>query len=121
MRDGPVDRAHPDAVLGGVLLAEEEDLAGELLADLAGEVRRAEAAVEGADVGVGLLEPRLLGAGDREVADDVEEWPPPAVQPGTTQMTILGMNRISRWHSRMCSRPSWALSTVSAVSPSAYW
>ena len=47
-------------------------------------------------------------------------WPPPAVQPGTTQMTILGMNRISRWHSRMCSRPSWALSTVSAVSPSAY-
>ena len=24
------------------------------------------------------------------------------------------MNRISRWHSRMCSRPSWALSTVSA-------
>ena len=69
---GAVDRAHPDAVLGGVLLAEEEDLAGELLADLAGEVRRPEAAVERADVGVGLLEPRLLGAGDGEVADHVQ-------------------------------------------------
>ena len=38
-------------------------------------------------------------------------WPPPAAQPGTTQMTTLGMNRISRWHSRMCSRASLALST----------
>ena len=46
VRDDRVDHAHPDAVLGGVLLAEEEDLAGELLADLAGEVRRPEAAVE---------------------------------------------------------------------------
>ena len=36
-------------------------------------------------------------------------------------MTIFGMNRISRWTSRMCSRPARAGSTVSAVSPSAYW
>ena len=63
------------AVLGGVLLAEEEDLAGELLADLAGEVRRPEAAVERADVGVGLLEPRVLGAGEGQVADDVQAVP----------------------------------------------
>ena len=47
-------------VLGRVLVAEEEDLPGELLADLAGEVRRAEAAVEAGDVGVGLLEPGVL-------------------------------------------------------------
>src|SRR6478752_1130344 len=40
MGNGTVDRAHPYAVLGGVLLAEEEDLARELLADLAGQVRR---------------------------------------------------------------------------------
>src|SRR5699024_11687596 len=28
-------------------------------------------------------------------------WPPPAAHPGTTQMTTLGINRMSRWHSRM--------------------
>ena len=59
-------------VLGGVLLAEEEDLAGELLADLAGEVRRPEAAVEAAHVGVGLLEAAVLGAGEGQVGDDVQ-------------------------------------------------
>ena len=40
--------------------------------DHPGEVRRAVAAVERADVGVGLLEPRVLAAGDRQVADDVQ-------------------------------------------------
>ena len=34
----------------------------------------------------------------------MQQCPPPAAQPLTTQITILGMNRISRWHSRMCSR-----------------
>ena len=75
MRDDPVDRAHPMRLVGGVGLAEEEDLPGELLPDLPGEVRRAEAAVEGAHVGVGLLEPRVLGAGQRQVAHDVEGVP----------------------------------------------
>src|SRR4029079_6776826 len=70
--DGAVDGAHPDAVVGGVLLAEEEDLAGELLTDLPREVRRGAAPVERADVGVGLLEARLLAARDRQVADDVQ-------------------------------------------------
>ena len=42
-------------LLGGVAAAEEEDLAGELLADLPGQVCRAVAAVEAADVRVGLL------------------------------------------------------------------
>ena len=32
-------------------------------------------------------------------------WPPPAAQPGTTQITILGMNLIKRCTSSMCSRP----------------
>ncbi|COW11234.1 Uncharacterised protein [Mycobacterium tuberculosis] len=36
-------------------------------------------------------------------------------------MTTLGMNRISRCTSRMCNRPARATSTVSAVSPLAYW
>src|SRR4029079_19372290 len=53
----------------------EEDLAGELLPDLAGQGGRAEAAVEAADVGVGLLAPGVLGAGQGEVADDVQAVP----------------------------------------------
>ena len=56
-----VDRTHPHVVVGGVLAAEEEDLPGELLADLAGEVGRPEAAVEAGHGGVGLLEPGVLG------------------------------------------------------------
>src|SRR4051794_15849812 len=76
VRDDPVDHAHPVGVLGGVLLAEEEDLAGELLTDLAGQIGRAEAAVEAAHVGVGLLEPGVLGAGQRQVGDDVQAVPP---------------------------------------------
>ncbi len=47
-------------------------------------------------------------------------WPPPAAQPGTTQMTTLPIIRISRCTSRMCSRPARAGSIVSDVSPSAY-
>ena len=65
------------ASLGGVLAAEEEDLPGELLTDLAGEVGRAEPAVEAGDVGVGLLEPGVLAAGEREVAHDVQAVPAP--------------------------------------------
>jgi alkylation response protein AidB-like acyl-CoA dehydrogenase len=38
----------------------------------------------------------------------------------TTAITTLGMNLMSRCTSRMCSRPARAVSTVSAVSPSAY-
>ena len=72
VRDDLVDHAHPVRVLGVVLVAEEEDLAGELLADLAGEVRRPEPAVERADVGVGLLEACVLAGGEREVGDDVQ-------------------------------------------------
>jgi hypothetical protein len=58
--DDGVDHAHAVGVLGGVLVAEEEDLAGELLADLAGQVGGAEPAVEAGHVGVGLLEAGVL-------------------------------------------------------------
>src|SRR5207245_293967 len=46
-----------------------------LLADLAGEQARSEAAVEGPDPGPGLAEAGVLG-GDRQVADDVEDVAP---------------------------------------------
>ena len=55
----------------------EEDLAGELLADLPGQVRAAVAAVEAADVGVGLLEPGVLAAGQGQVASRVPARPRP--------------------------------------------
>ena len=121
MVDDSVDHAHPVGVLGGVLVAEEEDLAGELLADLAGEVGRPEPAVEAADIGIGLLEPGVLAAGQGEVDTTCRLWPPPAAQPGTTQITTFGIMRMSRCTSRMWRRPVRAGSTVSAVSPSAYW
>ena len=73
--DDGVDGAHAVVVVGRVLPPEEEDLAGELLADLAGEVGRAEPAVEAGDVGVGLLEAGVLGAGQRQVAHDVQAVP----------------------------------------------
>ena len=75
MRHHRVDHAHPVRRLGVVGVAEEEDLPGELLADLAGQVGRAESAVEAGDVGVGLLEPRVLAAGQGQVADDVQAVP----------------------------------------------
>jgi hypothetical protein len=36
-------------------------------------------------------------------------------------MTTLGIVRMRRWTSRMWRRPARAGSTVSRVSPSAYW
>ncbi|CAB4996345.1 unannotated protein [freshwater metagenome] len=46
--------------------------------------------------------------------------PPPAAQPGTTQMTIFGMNRINRCTSSMCNRPVLALFLFMSPSPSSY-
>ena len=63
-------------LVGGVRPAQEEDLAGELLPDLPGEIGRAEPAVEARDVGIGLLEPRVLATGQREVADHVQAVAP---------------------------------------------
>jgi hypothetical protein len=75
VRHGQVDRADPLVLRSRVLTPEEEDLAGALLSDLAGEVGRAEAAVEARHRGVGLLEAGVLGAGERQVADDVQAVP----------------------------------------------
>src|SRR5690606_26219115 len=52
-----------------------EDLAGTLVPGLPGQEARAVAGVEGADVGVGLLEAGVLAGGDRQVAHDVEGVP----------------------------------------------
>src|SRR5699024_4954548 len=57
---------------GVVLVAQEEDLPGELLADLASEVCGPVAAVEAGHVSVGLLEPGVLAAGEGEIGDHVE-------------------------------------------------
>src|SRR3954463_4336201 len=71
-RDHRVHEAHVERLLRVVLAAEEPDLLGLLLADLLGEYRRTEAAVEGADLRAGLPEARVVGR-DREVADHVED------------------------------------------------
>ena len=70
-----VDRPHLVHLFGGVGLAQEEDLAGELLAHLLGQVRTAVATVETADVGIGLLEPGMLAAGKGQIANDVQAVP----------------------------------------------
>ena len=70
-----VDHAHGVCLLGGVPAPQEEDLPGELLAHLAGQVRRPEATVEAAHVGIGLLEDGVLGAGQGQVADHVQAVP----------------------------------------------
>ena len=75
MRHDGVDAAHRVHLLGRVLAPEEEDLAGELLPDEAGEVRRPETAVEAGDVAVGLLEAGVLGARQGQVAHDVQAVP----------------------------------------------
>src|SRR4051812_39515460 len=70
-RHDRVDEAPVERLSRVVLAAEEPDLLRALLADLRGEHRRAEAAVEGADARPGLAEARVVG-GDRQVAADVQ-------------------------------------------------
>ena len=70
-----VDRAHRMHLFGGVGAAQEEDLAGEFLAGLSRQVGAAEAAVERTDIGVGLLEPGVLAAGEGQVAHHVQRVP----------------------------------------------
>ena len=70
--DDGVDEAHVEGFLGVVLATKEPDFASFLLADDAGEVAGAEAAIEGADFGSGLAEAGVVG-GDGEVADDVKD------------------------------------------------
>ena len=76
VRHDGIDRAHRMHVLGGVGAAQEEDLPGELLADHLGEIGAAVTAVEGSHVSIGLLEPRMISGGERQIADHVERMAP---------------------------------------------
>ena len=108
-------------LLGGVGPAEEEDLAGELLPGLARQVRAAVAAVEAADVGVGLLEPGVLAAGQRQVAHHVQAVPAaggPAVDQADDRLRHEPDQPL---HLEDVQPAGLAGSTVSAVSPEAYW
>src|SRR5271163_798175 len=71
-------------VLGCVRPAQEEDLAGELLADLAGQICAAVATVETSDIGISLLEAGVLATGQSQVARRVQAMPaagrPPVYQ-----------------------------------------
>jgi len=70
--DDGVDHAHFERFLSRVRAAQEEDLPGTLLADLAGEERRTVSAVERGDIGIGLFEHGVFSGGEREVAHDME-------------------------------------------------
>jgi hypothetical protein len=72
VRHDRVHHPHRLRLLRVVAAAEEEDLARELLSDLAREVGAAEAAVEARDVGVGLLEDGVLAGGEGQITGDVE-------------------------------------------------
>ena len=75
MIDDLVHGAHLVHGLCVVGPAEEEDLTGEFLPGLPREVGAAEAAVEAADIGIGLLEPGVFAAGQGEVAGHVQAVP----------------------------------------------
>ncbi len=72
--DDFVHEAHVERFLGVVLTAEIPDLSGFLLADDAGKVAAAEAAVEAADFRAGLAKFSVV-RGDGEIADDMEHMP----------------------------------------------
>src|SRR5918994_2027251 len=77
VRHDGIDHAHPIGILRTVGTAQEEDFSGELLPDLTGQVGGAETGVEGADIGVRLLEASLLGTGQAQVAHHVQAVPTP--------------------------------------------
>src|SRR5690606_2131172 len=85
-----VHRAPLVGVLRRVLPREEEDLPRALLPHLPREVRRPVAAVERPDVRVGLLEPRVLAARDRQVRDAVQRVPAPGRPPVDDRDDDLG-------------------------------
>ena len=70
-RHDGVDQPHLERLLGVVLAAQHPELLGLLRPDQRRQQRRAEAAVERADLRPDLAEARVVG-GDREVADEVQ-------------------------------------------------
>ena len=71
-----VDRTHVEHLFGGVGAAEEEDFAGEFLADHLGQVGRSVTGVEGPDIGIGLLEPGVFARRQSQIADHMERVAP---------------------------------------------
>ena len=67
-----IDHAHGRSVVGGMVLAQKEDFSRLFLTDHFREVRRAVTTVEAGNIGVGLLEDRVLAARNGEVAHDVQ-------------------------------------------------
>src|SRR5258708_809158 len=67
-----VDESHLERLLRIVLPTEIPDLPRPLLSDDRCQVRRAEAAIEAANLGSGLAKSRVVG-GDREIANDVQD------------------------------------------------
>ena len=102
-----VDHAHRRRLIGAVVEATKEDLSRLLLPHHAREVGRAKAGVKAGDVRVRLLEDRVLFAGERQVADDVQAVTATDRPARTTAITTLGMKRIRRCTSRMCKRAAW--------------
>ena len=75
MGDDPVDHTHFLSLFGAIVVPEEKDFSGPLLADLACQVGGAVTGVEAGHIGVGLFENGVFPGCQGEVADYVEAVP----------------------------------------------
>ena len=75
MVDHCVDHSHGVSLCRVVVAAEEEDLTGPFLTNLAGEISGSIAGVIRSDIGVGLLENCVLSRSESHVADNMETVP----------------------------------------------
>src|SRR5699024_12805088 len=73
--DNYVDSAHIGTLQRRIRAAEEEDLAGPVLPIHLRQRRRPITGVVGSDIGIGLLELRMLAGGDRHISHDVQTVP----------------------------------------------
>ena len=103
-------------LLGGVASAEEEDLPGELLPDLAGRGTPTRSRRRSWPTSASVCLKRACSAtGQRQVADHVQAVPATGRPAGDRrQITTFGMKRISRCTSRMCSRPAGRVDGVAS-------
>jgi len=91
-----VDQAHLVGLLGGIAAAQEPDLAGALLADMAGQEGGAEARIDRTDLGADLPNCAFSEAMVRShrVAKTL---PPPMAKPCTRAMVTLRTSRMALW------------------------